>query len=129
MMHIEKNVGESLLGFLFGEKDTVAVRKDMEALGIRRHLWILQKETPRGLKWVKPMANYVLTREERDVFKSRLVEIKASTDYASTIAKHVAQDKLSSMKSHDWHVFLHHILPYCLRGLLEPFTRKAIMRL
>ena len=32
-MHCEKNVSQSLLGFFLGEKDTSAIRRDMEEVG------------------------------------------------------------------------------------------------
>jgi len=34
MMHIEKNVSESLVRIIFGQKDTIKVYRDMEAKGI-----------------------------------------------------------------------------------------------
>jgi hypothetical protein len=42
-MHIEKNICESLLKFLFGINDTAACRRDMEEERIKPHLWV--KET------------------------------------------------------------------------------------
>ena len=40
VMHIEKNIAESVLRFLFGDKDTLELRRDMEELGVRRELWL-----------------------------------------------------------------------------------------
>jgi hypothetical protein len=40
VMHIEKNIGESVLKFLFGEKDTAESRRDMEDVGVRQELWL-----------------------------------------------------------------------------------------
>ncbi|KAL3698153.1 hypothetical protein R1sor_012229 [Riccia sorocarpa] len=33
------------------------------------------------------------------------------------------------MKSHDYHIFMHQILPFCLRGLMSPDVSMTIMRL
>jgi hypothetical protein len=35
VMHCEKNICENLLKVIFGEKDTLVVRKDMEDIGIQ----------------------------------------------------------------------------------------------
>ena len=40
VMHIEKNIGESVLKFLFGEKDTQESRRDLQQMGLRRDLWL-----------------------------------------------------------------------------------------
>jgi len=37
-MHCANNISENLLKTAFGEKDTAAVRADMQARGIRPHL-------------------------------------------------------------------------------------------
>lgn len=34
-MHIEKNISECVLKFLFGEKDSVESRRDLEEVGLR----------------------------------------------------------------------------------------------
>ena len=38
VMHCEKNITESLMKFLFGEKDTLKVRMDLKEANIRPHL-------------------------------------------------------------------------------------------
>jgi hypothetical protein len=62
IMHIERNICESLLKLLFGVKDTAASRRDMEEEGIWPHLWL--SRGPLGGHYFKPRAPYVLTREE-----------------------------------------------------------------
>ena len=44
VMHCEKNIIEHLMNIMFGEEDTVDVRKDMEGMNIRSNLW----PTPNG---------------------------------------------------------------------------------
>ena len=39
LMHCEKNVCENILKTIMGEKDTAAVRLDMQQMGIRPQLW------------------------------------------------------------------------------------------
>ena len=38
VMHVEKNVAESVLKFLFGEKDTLESQRDLQAMGMRHEL-------------------------------------------------------------------------------------------
>ena len=69
VMHIERNICESLLKLLFGAKDTVALRRDMEEEGIREHLWIRRGPIAGG-HYFKPPAPYVLKKEEQIFFWS-----------------------------------------------------------
>jgi hypothetical protein len=39
-MQCEKNICENLLKVIFGEKGTLAIRKDMEEIGIQPQLWL-----------------------------------------------------------------------------------------
>ena len=63
VMHIEKNVAEAVLKFLFGEKDTPECRRDMEELGLRRELWLRPRANRQS--FFKPPAPYVLTEAEK----------------------------------------------------------------
>ncbi len=128
VMHIEKNVCESLIKFLFGTKDTIKVRRDMEVCGVRPHLWL--KRDPHNLgKIFKPVAPYVLTPEELKTFMSRLGSLKVPSDYCGALGKHIMDRKLGLMKSHDWHVLMQQLMPLALRGLMDPHVRLALMRL
>jgi predicted RNA-binding protein YlqC (UPF0109 family) len=42
-MHIETNVLESILKYLFKDKDTIEVRKDLEEARVMQHLWLHQQ--------------------------------------------------------------------------------------
>ncbi len=92
VMHIEKNVCESLIKFLFGTKDTIKVRQDMEVCGVRPHLWL--KRYPHNLgKIFKPVAPYVLTPEELKTFMSRLGSLKVPSNYCGALGKHIDAPK------------------------------------
>jgi hypothetical protein len=39
-MHIEWNVLDNVLKYLFGEQNTIEVCKDMEEVGVKQHLWL-----------------------------------------------------------------------------------------
>ncbi|GJT27239.1 ulp1 protease family, C-terminal catalytic domain-containing protein [Tanacetum coccineum] len=108
VMHIEKNVCESLLGLLLNipgkTKDGVKVRKDMEAMNIRPEL------APREI-----------------VGKT----IKVPSGYSANIKKLVSmQDlKLFGMKSHDCHVLMTQMIPIAIREILPDRIRHTITKL
>jgi len=54
-MHIEKNVYENMIKFIFGLKDIVKVQRDMEVCEIRKHLW-LKRDPQRPSKIFKHVA-------------------------------------------------------------------------
>jgi hypothetical protein len=126
-MHIEKNVYESLIKFIFGLKDIVKVRRDMEVCGIREHLW-LKQDPQRPGKIFKHVAPYVLRPEELQTFMNRLASLKVPTDYCGSLGKHIMDKKLGLMKSHDWHVLMQQLMPLALRGLMDAHVRLSLMR-
>jgi hypothetical protein len=54
-----------MLKTIFGEKDKVVVRKDVEEVGIRLELWLQQLLNG---SFKKPVAPYTLTKEEKRLF-------------------------------------------------------------
>jgi hypothetical protein len=38
VMHVEQNMSDNLMKYLYGEKDIVEVWKDMEEVGVQQHL-------------------------------------------------------------------------------------------
>jgi hypothetical protein len=75
------------------------------------------------------MAPYVLKEDELIMFMDCLKSLQVLIEYCSAPLKHVAKRKLSTMKAHDWHIFMQHLLPLCLHGLKDQWTRIVIMRL
>jgi hypothetical protein len=60
----------------------------------------------------------------------RIALIKTPTGFVSNLANRVTLDyKLSGMKSHDYHIPLHFILPIAIRGMLSRDFREGIYRL
>jgi hypothetical protein len=43
LMHVERNAFDNLLKYLYGERDVVEVRKDMEKVGVQQHLWLRRR--------------------------------------------------------------------------------------
>ena len=126
VMHIERNICDSLLKLIFGSKDTAASRRDMEEEGIRDHLWI-RRGIVAGGNWIKPAAPYVLTKDEQKIFMDQLAGISVPTGYCGAMKKHILQNKIGNMKSHDFHIFFQFVLPVCLRYLMHSGPRQAII--
>jgi hypothetical protein len=97
---MEKNVCDSVIKFLLGVKDIIKVHHDMEVCGVRPHLWLMQN-LQRFNKIFKPKAPYVLKQKNLKVFFNKLAYVKVLTDYCGVAAKHIANKKLVSMKSHN----------------------------
>ncbi|KAK9078277.1 hypothetical protein SSX86_002334 [Deinandra increscens subsp. villosa] len=131
VMHIEKNVCDSLLGLLLDipgkSKDGVNVRKDMEEMGIRKELAPVE----RGTRIYLPPACYTMSKAEKTSFCQCLHDIKVPSSYSANIKRLVSMKdcKLLGMKSHDCHVLMTHMIPIAIRGLLPENIRHTITKL
>ena len=132
VMHVEKNVCDSLIGLLLNmpdkTKDGPKARLDMERMGIRPELWSTQTTTKTRVVTRLPPACYTLSKAEIKSFCECLNGVKVSSGYSANIRKIVDMKthKLIGMKSHDCHVMITQILPVAIRGLMEPGVRKTI---
>jgi hypothetical protein len=102
-MHVERNVSESILKYLFGDKDTIEVCKDLKEVVVMQHLWLHQQG---GGSYKKPQAPYVFTRNDAKAFVDFVAKVQAPTWYATTFKKHVGNQRFQHMKSHDHHVMV-----------------------
>ena len=124
-MHVEKNISESTYSTLLGiegrNKDTDKARIDLQNMNFRHTLYL--KQRPDG-SYDMPRAFFSLSPNERDGFCNFLKLVKYSDGYAANISRSVnaKNGRLSSLKSHDYHVLLQRILPIRLRG----FAHKEI---
>lgn len=125
VMHIERNVSDNILRHLFGEKDSLATRQDMEEVGRMEHLHL--QPGPDG-NYIKPRAAYVFTAQERKQFLHLVSTTKVPTGYSSTLTKHIGESRLAGLKSHDHHILIQQILPASVRNLLSRGVRETIIR-
>ena len=86
VMHCEKNIAENILKTTFGEKDTPAVRVDLQARGIRPHLH-LQPLGPNSDRYYMPDAPYVLSTEDKAKVMRVLKSLRTPTHYVSALHK------------------------------------------
>ena len=127
VMHIEKNVSEAVLKFLFGEKDTLECRRDMQELGLQRELWLRPRANRQ--RFFKPPAPYVLTDAEKKIFMDEVSGIRTPTGYGSALGKHFNKSRFIGLKSHDFHCLVQQLIPVAIRTLLQPLQRTALIRL
>ena len=131
VMHIEKNVFESVIGTLLNiqgkSKDGLKARKDLIAMGIRTELGPLKK----GKRTYLPPAAYTLSRKEKKTLCKFLSEVKVPEGYSSDIRRLVSMKdlKLKSLKTHDFHVIMEHFLPIGIRSILPEKVRSSITKL
>lgn len=128
VMHCEKNISENLVRTAFGEKDTAAVRADMEARNIRPHLHLREVGGSRGRVYM-PDATYVLSQEDRAKVLRVLESLRTPTHYVGALHTKISKGKLSGLKSHDFHVLLQQILPLCFRRIQNKNFARAVIRL
>lgn len=131
VMHIEKNICESILGTVMGidgkTKDSMQARLDLEEMGIRKELHLI----PRGDKFIIPSASYTLSSTEKKAFCEWLKSVKFPDGFASNISRcvNVNDGRISGMKSHDCHVLLQRLLPVAVRGFLSSDVSIALIEL
>ena len=131
VMHVEKNVCDSLIGTLLiikgKTKDGFKCRQDLVDMGIRQVLHPISK----GNRTYLPPACYTMSTAEKRSFCECLRNIKVPQGYSSNIKSLVSVNelKLVGLKSHDCHVLMQQLLPVAIRGTLPEKVRVAISRL
>ncbi|XP_019172841.1 PREDICTED: uncharacterized protein LOC109168279 [Ipomoea nil] len=131
VMHIEKNVCESIIGTLLDipgkTKDGVAARLDLVEMNVRMELAPKQGEKRTFL----PPACYTLRKKEKKKVCNSLLHMKVPTGYSSNVRNlvNVKELKLVGLKSYDCHTFMQQLLPVAIRGVLPKHVRSAITRL
>ena len=108
VMHIEKNICNSLLGTILNidgkSKDTDKTMIDLQNIGVRKELHLYKK----GDHWMKPHAAYTLTPEDSKKFCEFLKSIRFLDRFASNLRKNVidGNNKIIGLKSHNCHVIM-----------------------
>ncbi|XP_073121393.1 uncharacterized protein [Henckelia pumila] len=131
VMHIEKNVFESLINTLMNvkekSKDNLAARMDMLQMGVRPEL------TPKfgEKRTYLPLAACSFTKKEKLQVCQSLMDIKVPEGYSSNTKNLVclSELKLTGLKSHDCHVLMQQLLPILIHDALPKHVRYAIIRL
>ena len=82
-----------------------------------------------GGEMMKPMAPYVLSNKEFEVFASTIEGLKAPSGYSSILGKHIRKKNFGALKLHDYHVLMQYVMSLALHGLLKLGPQMAIMRM
>ena len=120
VMHIEKNVCDSIVGTIMNTKgktkDTVNSRFDLVSMGIKSDLHPYRKDNSVYL----PTAKYTLSNPDKEAICRMLENLKTPDGYLSKISRCVNEKerKLFGMKSHDCHVFMQRLLPLSIKSYL-----------
>ncbi|XP_035819832.1 uncharacterized protein [Zea mays] len=131
IMHIGKNVSESLLNTFLGtdgkSKDNLNSRLDLQALGIRSDLHPIEVEDQLYL----PPAPYSMSPAERKLFCQVLKGVKFLDGYAADIRHnvHVNERKIIGLKSHECHIILQHLLPLAVKKILPTIVSAGVIRI
>ncbi|KAL4583030.1 hypothetical protein LXL04_007594 [Taraxacum kok-saghyz] len=117
VMHIEKNVCDSLLGTLLmnkNSKDTTYARDDLKDLGIRKEDWLQESDN----KTTKPHPKYSFTVENRKKFCQFIKGVKLPDGFGSNFKRKVNENctNIIGLKSHDCHILMQRLLPIGVRG-------------
>src|SRR5438046_8427203 len=126
VMHVEKNVCDSILGILLDikgkTKEGLKSRKDFVDLNIRHELH--PEERANG-KYYLPTASYNLTTDEKKAICKCLRGVRVLTGYSSNIKNLVSMKdlKLVGMKSHDCHVMMTQMLPITIRCIKPDYVK------
>ena len=132
VMHIEKNICESIIGTLLNIsgkiKGGLNGRKDLEDMEVREEM---QPKVDEGGRLRLLTTSFTLTKNERRIFCKRLFDLKLPDAYSSNIGNCVSVDecKITGLKSHDCHILMQQLLPPALKGLLTKGPMKAIFRM
>jgi len=120
VMHIEfffDNIFNTVMNVSGKTKDNDKTRRDIASYCRRRELEL--KSQANG-KFLKPKANYSLTKDESKIVCRWIKELRMPDGYSSNLARCADTKKgsIHGMKSHDCHVFMKTLLPIAFSSLL-----------
>ncbi|XP_016549986.2 uncharacterized protein LOC107849957 isoform X1 [Capsicum annuum] len=118
-MHIEKNFFENLFNTVMDvsnkTKDNLKARMDLKEYCRRNKLYL----TYLNNKIQKPKTSYTFTLDDRRVIYDWVKNLRMPDRYASNLSRCVdmKEGKLTSMKSHDCHIFIESLMPIAFSAL------------
>jgi hypothetical protein len=122
MMHLKKNVCESLLGTLLNTNgktmDHGHVCADIKKMGIRLELWLDDSEKRMEL----PTSCITLSKHKKKKFCGFLKNVKVPSSYSMNVSRLISFLDLKiapSVKSHDYHILLTHRIAVEIQNILR----------
>jgi hypothetical protein len=130
VMHIEKNMCESLVGTLLNmnrkTRDYGHAHADLKKMGIRQKLWL--DDFVKGM--VLPTSCITLSKNEKKEFCGFLKNMKVPSSYSTNVSRLISLPELKiapSVKSHDYRVLLTRMIAIGIPNILPVNVREAIM--
>jgi hypothetical protein len=130
VMHIEKNVCESLLGTLLNTdgktRDHGHARVDLKKMEIRPELWL--DDSVKGMEL--PISCITLLKYEKKEFCGFLKNVKVPSGYSMNISRLILFPNLKvalGVKSRDYHVLLTQMIAVGIQNILPVNVREAIV--
>ncbi|KAG8501178.1 hypothetical protein CXB51_003312 [Gossypium anomalum] len=126
------NVCENIIGTILNvdgkSKDNLQSRLDLVDMRIRCDLH--PQVLPNG-KYRLPPSIFSMSKKEKEVLCMVLKDIKVPDAYASNISRCVSfkDRRLYSLKSHDYHILMHDLLPIALRCCVSKNVTSCIIEL
>ncbi|XP_077249106.1 uncharacterized protein LOC143888537 [Tasmannia lanceolata] len=117
VMHIERNVGDKVLGTLLNitgkTKDTEETRLDQEEMSL------------------KSRDSFTMSRKQKKFFGQVLKRVKVPDGYVANISRCVNLEslKISGVKRHDFHFLMQQLLPLVVRPTLPKKVSSVIIDL
>jgi hypothetical protein len=104
-MYCKKNFCENIIKTIWGLRDTLKVRLDMELAKIKPELHPVDGGVGGAL--LVPRVPYVLSKGEKALFVKIIHDLKIPSNYIGQLAKRVSVDgELRGLKSHDYHILM-----------------------
>ncbi|GJV69345.1 hypothetical protein Tco_1484854 [Tanacetum coccineum] len=126
MTRFSQRAGSTRVVGMFGwkTKDNENTRKDLEEMGIRHDLHLINR--PNGKPYLPP-ACYTMSPVEKSNFLQLLKDLKVPDGYSSNILRGVSlkDHKISNLKSHDGHILMQDVLPIALRHQFISITNQS----
>ncbi|XP_026377784.1 uncharacterized protein LOC113272093 [Papaver somniferum] len=130
----EKNITEHLLNTIMGNgksKDSLGARQDLEAMGVKRKLWLKVDEVT-GITTM-PDGAFAMSRKEKVAFCTILKNLRVPSSFSSNFRNNVNINppELRNFKSHDDHVTMQYLLPLLVHvaTLMPKDLRVALLRI
>jgi hypothetical protein len=128
VMHVEKNVCESLLGTLLNTvrktRDHGHARADLKIMGIRPELWL--DYSVKGTE----LPTSCITLLKYEEFCGFLKNVKIPSKYSTNISRLISFPDLKvapSVKSHDYHILLSQMIAIGIQNTIPVNVQEAIM--
>jgi hypothetical protein len=130
VMHVKKNVCESLLGTLLNTdrktRDYEHARADLKKMGIRPVLWL--DDLVKGTEL--PTSCITLSKNKKKELCGFLKNVKVPSDYSMNVSRLISFPDLKvapSVKSHEYHVLLMQMIVIRIQNILLVNVQEAIM--